>query len=113
MQNAADKAEEWSDGPDDANRSVVADLAGLMEHMQASLELIESTIARELTAAQEDGGDVFVLDDVTPGYVKAGAALRACGAGLIFALHLLRETAAAGVVGRDAAREATQLRPPA
>jgi hypothetical protein len=36
--------------------------------------------------------NVVVLDDVTPRYLKAGAGLKACDAGLGVALHFLRES---------------------
>jgi hypothetical protein len=71
-----------------AYRSVVSDLVSLTEHVQASLRLIEQAIAREaLLGSQET--DVVVLDDVTPPFVKASAALNACDANLAIALHSL------------------------
>jgi hypothetical protein len=81
-----------SDDRDDIYRAVVADLASLIEHIQASMALIEAAVAREASAAlQEMASNVVVLDDVTPCYLKAGAALKACDAGLGVALHFLRE----------------------
>jgi hypothetical protein len=81
-----------SDDRDDIYRAVVADLASLIEHIQASLTLIETALAKEAAAAvQELAANVVVLDDVTPCYLKAGAALKACDAGLGVALHFLRE----------------------
>jgi hypothetical protein len=81
------------DDRDDIYRAVVADLASLIEQIQASMALIEAAIAREASAAalQEMTSNVVVLDDVTPCYLKAGAALKACDAGLGVALHFLRE----------------------
>jgi hypothetical protein len=79
--------------PDDRNdnyNSVVSDLVSLIEHMQASMKMLEGAIARELPlSGQEAGGNVIVLDDITPCYVKANAALHACNAGLGVALHFL------------------------
>ena len=79
--------------PDDRNdnyNSVVSDLVSLIEHMQASMKMLEGAIARELPlGGQEAAGNVIVLDDITPCYVKANAALHACNAGLGVALHFL------------------------
>jgi hypothetical protein len=77
----------------DIHRAVVADLASLIERIQASLTLIDAAVAQEAASAahHEMTANVFVLDDVTPCYLKAGAALRACDAGLAVALHFLRE----------------------
>jgi hypothetical protein len=81
-----------SDDRDDIYRAVVADLVSLIEHIQASLTMIDTAIASEASAAvQELAANVVVLDDVTPRYQKAGAALKACDAGLGVALHFLRE----------------------
>ena len=84
-----------SDDRDDIYRAVVADIASLIEHIQASLTMIEAAVASEASAAVlELAANVVVLDDVTPRYLKAGAALRACDAGLGVALHFLREPVA-------------------
>jgi hypothetical protein len=81
-----------SDDRDDIYRAVVANLASLIEHIQTSLTMLEAAVAREATAAaQELAANVVVLDDVTPLYLKADAALKACDAGLGVALHFLRE----------------------
>jgi hypothetical protein len=85
---------------DDVYRSVVADLTGLTERIQASLALVEQAIAVEMSAGREDmAADIIVLDDVTPGYVRASAALKASGASLGLALHLLQEPMTVGVGG--------------
>ena len=74
----------------DAYRSVVSDVISLIEHVQASLRLIEQAIARETALnSQETSANVIVLDDVTPPYVRATAALNACDANLAIALHSL------------------------
>ena len=78
------------DGQNDNYSSVVSDLVSLIEHMQASMKMLEGAIARELpSSGQEAGDNVIVLDDITPCYVKANAALHACKAGLGVALHFL------------------------
>jgi hypothetical protein len=78
---------------DDLNynyRSIVSDLVSLIEHVQASIKLIESAIVRETPSGDlEVAADIAVLDDVTPRYEKAGAALNSCNAGLGVALQVL------------------------
>ena len=55
---------------DDTYRSVVTDLAGLMER----LELVERAIVVEMSSGKEDvGADIVVLDYVTPGEGRRGA----------------------------------------
>ena len=80
---------------DDAYRSVVSDLVSLIEHVQGSLRLIEEAIARETAVGgHEASANIVVLDDVTPPYVQASAALRACDANLDIALHCLLDAKA-------------------
>ena len=77
----------------DAYRSVVSDGISLIEHVQASLRLIEQEIARETAfSSQETSCDVIELDDVTPPYVRATSALRVCDANLAIALHSLLDS---------------------
>jgi hypothetical protein len=82
--------------PDDRNDAyhlVVSDVVSLIEHVKASLRLIEQEIARETASgSQETSTNVIVLDDVTPSYVRATAALRACDANLAIALHSLLDS---------------------
>ena len=98
MQNAdggsAIEPKDRNEGRNDAYHSVVSDLVSLIDHVQASLMLIESTIARETVRPQETAANVVVLDDVTPPYMRATAALRACDANLAMALHSLLDSKA-------------------
>lgn len=91
MQNAAADGGELA--PEDRNgayRAVVSDLVSLIEHVQTSLRLIELAIAREQSlSSQESSAEVIVLDDVSPRYMKAAAALQTCDANLGAALHSL------------------------
>jgi hypothetical protein len=80
------------DDRDYSYRSIVSDLVSLIEHVQASIELIESAIVRESPSGDPEGVNIIVLDDITPRYVTAGAALNACNAGLGVALHVLLDT---------------------
>lgn len=97
MQNSAagDIATQPGDGQE-SYRSIVSDLVALIGHVQASLQLIETAIAREKALGDQDASaGIIVLDDVTPRYAKASAALRACDAGLGAALDLLLDSEAA------------------
>ncbi|WP_027581645.1 hypothetical protein [Bradyrhizobium sp. Ai1a-2] len=97
MQKAAEKdiATEAFDG-NDAYQSIVSDLMCLIGQVQASLFRIESAIACETSLASADAADaeIVVLDDITPRYAKAGAALKACNSGLGAALEFLLEAKA-------------------
>jgi hypothetical protein len=96
MQNSAagDIAAQPGDGQE-GYRSIVSDLVALIGHVQASLQLIETAIAREKTLGDQDASaGIIVLDDVTPRYAKASAALRACDAGLGAALDVLLDSEA-------------------
>jgi hypothetical protein len=77
-------------------RTVVSDLASVIEQVRNSLRLIESEIASEAPYVESAADNVFVLDDVTPGYTRAWAVLRECDAGLSAALHLLQESGTPG-----------------
>lgn len=76
----------------DGDLAIVSDLVSLIEHVEASVKLIEAAIARETSfGSQEDAGNVVVLDDVTPRYVMATAALTSSQASLGAALYFLRD----------------------
>jgi len=81
MQNAAGDGSEIQ--PDDhAYRLVVSDLVSLHGHVQASLKLIELAVASEASPGNHDAApNVIVLDDVTPRYAQASAALRRLATG--------------------------------
>ena len=91
MQKAAgDSIALGPDGHSDSYRSVVSDLVSLIGHVQASLRMIEQTMAGEASfGSQEIASDIVVLDDVSPRYARAAAALKACDANLGAALHAL------------------------
>ena len=94
MQNAAAAAVELAPHDrNDAHRAVVSDLVSLIEHVQTSLRLIERAIAAEISfGGQESSADVIVLDDVSPRYMKAAAALQVCDAHLGVALHSVTDS---------------------
>jgi hypothetical protein len=83
------------DSRNDNYFSIVSDLMSLAAHIQASMNMLETAIARELAARDPQAFEnVVVLDDVTPCYLKANAALHTCRAGLEAALHFLTDTEA-------------------
>jgi hypothetical protein len=95
MQNAASDASTRSDGRNESHNSIVSDLVSLIARVQTSMGLIETAIAREAPLGnREISANLVVLDDVTPGYVKANAALNTCHAGLGVALHFLMDAEA-------------------
>jgi hypothetical protein len=76
---------------------VVSDLVSLIEHVQKSLRLIEQTIARETSpemtpGSPESSTNIIVLDDISPRYIKADAALHACDVNLGIALRSLLDS---------------------
>ena len=79
-----------SDVRDGGHHSIVSELVSLIEHVQASVTLLEAALARETALGhQEAAANVVVLDDVTPRYVRASDALHTCNAGLGAALRFL------------------------
>ena len=92
MQNTADHGSVQSDNRNDCYSSIISNLEFLVEQVRANMKLIESAIAGEaLLDSQETAANIVVLDDVTPRYVRANAALNACNVGLGVALDLLRD----------------------
>jgi hypothetical protein len=78
---------------DDGRHSIVSELVSLIGHIQSGIQLLEAAIASEAAAGEQDlVADVVVLDDVTPGYVRAKAALNTCNAGLGMAVHSLLDS---------------------
>lgn len=93
MQNVAGGTSTASEDRIDLHHVIVSDLMSLIESVRTGMELIESAIAREAPLGnQEIATNVVVLDDVTPGYAKAAAALNACNASLGAALQALLDT---------------------
>ena len=90
MQNTADHGSVRSDNRNDCYSSIVSNLGSLVEQVRANMKLIESAIAASL-GNQETAANIIVLDDVTPRYLRANAALNACSVGLGIALDLLRD----------------------
>lgn len=83
-----DNASVPSDGPSDSFCLIVSDLVSLLDRVRAGIELVETAIAQEASGNPEFA-NVVVLDDVTPLYANAAAALCACDASLTAALQFL------------------------
>lgn len=87
-----------ADDRNNAYQSVVSDLVSLIEHVQASRQLIEQAIAREASIGSPDG-DIIELDDVTPSFVRATVALNVCDTNLAIALRSLLDSEASDYLG--------------
>jgi hypothetical protein len=73
--------------------SIVLNIVSLIERVQASTGLVESAIAIESPLGHHEiAANVVVLDDVTPRYLNARAALNTCRASLEVPLHLLLDS---------------------
>ncbi|MBR0955106.1 hypothetical protein [Bradyrhizobium canariense] len=70
---------------------IAADLRMQISQIETSMRRIATAMDREHGSDPEGSADVFVLDDVTPRYATALAALDACRAGLGHALECLSE----------------------
>jgi hypothetical protein len=87
----------------DSRQLIAADLRALIARIEISIRLIDAVmedavmekedLAREHDGAVVGSTDFFVLDDVTPRYATASAALNACRAGLGHALQGFSESA--------------------
>ena len=92
MQHAADNVEHYE--AQDSFGAIVSDLVSLVEHVQASINLIDRAIAREITVGDHENSNVIILDDVTPQYVKASTALNCCSIDLGNAVQFLLDAGA-------------------
>lgn len=102
MQNAAGGGASVESEDRNEGRKIAADLVVVIERVQTIVKLIETVIATEFRSEHQDiAANVVVLDDVTPRYIEAHAALDACGAGLRRTLHLLRDTTVPAGSGRS------------
>ena len=83
----------------DSHQLIAADLRALITRIESSMRLIDAAMMQagglEMGLAPSDPAgstDIFVLDDVTPRYAGARAALNACRASLGHALQCLSES---------------------
>jgi hypothetical protein len=73
----------------DSRQLIAADLRSLIAQIETSMRLIDAATMQDDGGDQPGSTDVVVLDDVTPGYATASAALGACKASLDLALEHL------------------------
>ena len=94
MQNVAGVAvSAQPEDQNDSHGSIVSNLASLIQRIREANAMIESAIIRAPAVADiEIAATLVVLDDVTPGYVTARAALKSCEADLELALRSWRPT---------------------
>jgi hypothetical protein len=92
MQHATDRVDRIE--VHDSFGAIVSDLILLVEHVQASINLVERAIAREITVGDHENSNVIILDDVTPQYVKASTALNSCSTDLCHAVQFLLDAMA-------------------
>jgi hypothetical protein len=76
----------------DSRQLIAADLRSLIARIETSMRLIDAAMEQDGDGSAMISADIFVLDDVTPRYATASAALNACRAGLGHALQCLSET---------------------
>ena len=71
----------------DSHQLIATDLRNLIARIDNSMRLIEAAMMHDAGGDETGSVDVVVLDDVTPRYATASAALGACKAGLNVALQ--------------------------
>jgi hypothetical protein len=76
----------------DSRRLIAAALRSLIAQIETSMRLIDAAMAQEDGSDPAGSANIIVLDDVTPRYATASAALHACRAGLDDALQHLSES---------------------
>jgi hypothetical protein len=87
----------------DSFGSIASELAALLDHVQGSIKAIETVIARDASSESPDHVDnVIVLDDVTPRYAKASAALDVCNVSLDAAPQFLLDAKTSALLTKSA-----------
>jgi hypothetical protein len=79
-------------------RSIFSDLVSLIQRVQTSISFSELALAAAGPDSDEADPGFFILDDVTPRYAMANAALGACHASLSEALDDLLEAGMSGAL---------------
>lgn len=80
----------------DSRQLIAAELRSLIARIEISLRLIDAAMTPENMGLEDDSAiagssELVVLDDVTPRYARASAALNTCRAELSHALQQLSE----------------------
>ncbi|MDA9398100.1 hypothetical protein [Bradyrhizobium sp. CCBAU 45389] len=81
----------------DSRQLIAAELRSLIARIDLSMRLIDAAMTADDMEPEDDSATagsnrIFVLDDVTPRFATAGAALNACRAELDHALQQLSES---------------------
>lgn len=81
----------------DSRQLIAAELRSLIARIEISMRLIDAAMTSEDMEPDDDGviagsSEVVVLDDVTPRFATASAALNACRAELSHALQNMSES---------------------
>jgi len=92
MHNCAGTRSRIAASDADSHQLIAADLRSLIAQIETSMRQIEVMMSQADKGEESGSADVFVLDDVTPRYATATAALGACKAGLDLALRCLSES---------------------
>lgn len=79
----------------DSRQLIAAELRSLIVRIEISMRLIDAAMESEDDGAVAGSSEIVVLDDVTPRYATASAALNACRAELGHALQQLSESGSA------------------
>jgi len=95
MLNLADTPPPVAMPESESRELIAADLRSLIAQIETSMRRIAAAMDQEHGSDPEGSAGVFLLDDVTPRYAIANAALNACLAGLGHALQCLSESGSA------------------
>ena len=76
----------------DSRQLIAAELRSLIARIEISVRLIDAAMEPENDGALTGSNEIVVLDDVTPRYATASAALNTCRAELGHALEQLSES---------------------
>lgn len=79
----------------DSRQLVAAELRSLIARIEISMRLIDAAMESEDDGIIAGSNEIVVLDDVTPRYATASAALNTCRAELGHALQQLSESGSA------------------
>lgn len=88
----------------DSRQLIVADLRSLIAQIETSMRLIETAMAQDAGGDEPGSIEVVVLDDLTPRYATATAALGACRAQLDRALQTLSDSGKLNEIAASAGR---------
>lgn len=79
----------------DSRQLIAAELRSLIVRIEISMRLIDAAMESEDDGVIAGSSEIVVLDDVTPRYATASAALNACRAELGHALQQLSDSGSA------------------